>query len=300
MLSILKSRKTAPRLRRPEKINIKPYKLGMAYDNVPSTLIFADNPLLSAMFNTLSVQFPAGERFMIDAVRQFQQDITDEALKQDARGFIGQEAHHANEHEVMADALTKVNFPTELIVKQTEWMLDKITRLLPPKDLMATTAALEHFTAMLGSLVMNEPQLIQDVHPSIKPLFIWHAIEESEHKAVAFDVYQNTVGSYPRLMFAYLWSTSLLTALTAYYMALVMVKDRSIFNLRDNLKGLNWMFGFGNNAGHLRRRLPEFFTFFRPNFHPWEADNSDAITYWKNELNTLLKSDTNATNLNRT
>jgi len=289
MLNFLKTKKVAPRLRRPSSVNIKPHKLGMDYNHGLEINFYADNPFLSAMFHALSAQFPAGERFLIESVRLFQSEITDEELKKDARGFIGQEAHHANEHEALNKALKDIGVPTEMIERHTEWLLDKICATLSPKNQMAATAALEHFTAMLGTLMLSNPNLLKEVHPSFSALFIWHAIEESEHKAVAFDVYQNTIGSYPRLMAAYLWTSSLLTLTTSYYMARILVKDGSILNLSATLKGLHWMFGIGKNGGHLRRMLPDYLSFFRPSYHPWEMDNSADINYWKGVLDKLLE-----------
>ena len=292
MLNILKTKTTLPRLRRPENVDIKPNKLGMNYGDDLVQHWYANNPLLSAMFNALSAQFPAGERFLIQSVRLFQDQVTDEALKKDVRGFIGQEAHHANEHEQLSAALKELGVDTEMVENHTEWLLDKITNLLSAEDQLAATAALEHFTAMLGTLVLSNSDLANEVHPSLRSIFIWHAIEETEHKAVAFDLYQHTVGSYPRLMIAYLWTSILLTASTAYYMTRIMMQDRTLMNLNDNLKGLNWMFGFGKNNGHLRRFLPEYFDFFRPNHHPWETDNSNDIVYWKAKLNEIIADST--------
>lgn len=288
MLNLLKAKVKTPRLRRPSSVEIRPYKLGMDYNHDLKANFYADNAFLSAMFHALSAQFPAGERFLIESVRLFQQQITDEALKKDARGFIGQEAHHANEHEMLSQALSRIGIPTELIEKQTEWLLKQICTVLSPKNQMAATAALEHFTAMLGTLVLSNPSLSEEIDPAFKALFIWHAIEESEHKAVAFDVYYNTIGGYPRLMAAYLWTSSLLVAATSVYMAQIMVKDRSLFAIKDTLSGLNWMFGFGKNNGHLRRMLPNYLRFFSPFYHPWEDDNSAEIAYWKEVLEEVL------------
>ena len=44
--------------------------------------------------NALSTTFPDGERFFIDSVRNFQDQIKDPKLQKDIRAFIGQEANH--------------------------------------------------------------------------------------------------------------------------------------------------------------------------------------------------------------
>lgn len=275
-----------PKRRRPAGVDIKPGKLGLDYTNLAENW-HADNPFLTAFSNVLFAQFPAGERFLIQSARLFRDQITDLELKKDVAGFIGQEAHHANEHEAMNQMLKASGVPVDKVEKQTEWLLDKICSLLSEKDQMAATAALEHFTAMLGSLFLENDKLADEVHDSVLALLVWHAIEETEHKAVAFDLYQHTIGNYPRLMLAYLWTSSLLVLVTAQYQLQVMAADGSIFRPRPMLKGLNWMFGFGKGQGHFRRLLPEYLAFFNPGYHPWDKDNSAAIVRWKKVLGEL-------------
>ncbi len=288
MSTALTLKSQTPRRLRPESVSIIPGKLGGNYGAVPPNW-FAGNPFITANFNALMAQFPPGERFLIQSARLFRDQLTDPQLRKDVAGFIGQEAHHANEHAQINLELAKIGVPTEMIERQVQWILDGICRILPEVDQMAATAALEHFTSMLGSFVLNNPDVVKDVDPSMRQLFIWHAIEESEHKAVAFDLYQAVDGSYPRLMFAYLWSSVLLTAITAYFQLHLMAKDRSLFKLGTTLKGLNWMFGFGKNAGHFRRMLPEYFDFFRRDFHPWQHDNSAQIAEWKKVLEASMQ-----------
>ncbi len=60
-------------------------------------------------------------------------------------------------------------------------------------DLTATTA-LEHFTATIASqLLVNTyiQELMTD--KTMSTMWYWHAIEENEHKAVAFDVYEGVL-----------------------------------------------------------------------------------------------------------
>lgn len=271
---------------RPSSVTITPRKLGREYGDIPQDW-FAANPFLTAMFNTLSAQFPPGERFLIQSARPFRDQLTDPQLKADVAGFIGQEARHAQEHAALSEALQRQGIPTDDIERGVKRILDVMCAHLSDKDQMAATAALEHFTSMLGSLVLSDPRILEDVHPSMRPLFLWHAIEECEHKAVAFDLYQAVDGNYPRLMLAYLTWTSLLVVVSGYYQLRLMRLDKRAFRPKAVLSGLNWMFGFGRNAGHMRKMIPDFFDFFRPNFHPWQHDNSQAIGHWKRVLDEL-------------
>src|SRR5690606_41942592 len=53
------------------------------------------------------------------------------------------------------------------------------------------TCALEHFTAMLAETILEHPEMLEGMDERVLPLWLWHAVEESEHKSVAFDVYQD-------------------------------------------------------------------------------------------------------------
>lgn len=288
MFNLFADNPTLPKRRRPASVDIKPAKLGLDYRNL-ATNWHDGNPFMTAFSNVLFAQFPAGERFLIRSARLFRDQITDAQLKKDVSGFIGQEAHHANEHDAMNEMLKASGVPVDKVEKQTEWLLKKVGSWLHEKDQMAATAALEHFTSMLGSLFLENEQLVEEIDESVRPLLIWHAIEETEHKAVAFDLYQHTIGNYPRLMLAYLWTSSLLVAVTAQYQCQVMLKDGSLFKPVHIAKGLNWMFGMGKKGGHFRRFLPEYVAFFHPNYHPWDRDNSVEIAHWKQVLSELCE-----------
>lgn len=278
----------APAIRRPETVEIVPRALGQQYAGIPRDW-FAKNPFLTAMFNALSAQFPPGEKFLIQSARLFRDQVTDPQLKKEVAGFIGQEARHAQEHAQLSAALQEQGIPADKIEQGVQRILDLMCRYLPEKDQMAATAALEHFTSMLGTLVLSDPEILEDVDPAMRALFLWHAIEECEHKAVAFDLYQAVAGSYPRLMAAYVvWSATLVTV-TSWYQLRLMRQNRRAFHPRNVLSGLNWMFGAGTNAGHLRKMVPEFFAFFRPGFHPWQHDNSEQISKWRVVLEKMME-----------
>src|SRR5437763_4198357 len=69
-------------------------------------------------------------------------------------------------------------------------------RPVAPIANLASSAALEHFTATLAELVMRDEETRDAMgHDAVRDLFLWHALEESEHKAVAFDVYRAVGGS---------------------------------------------------------------------------------------------------------
>jgi len=68
----------------------------------------------------------------------------------------------------------------------------------------AITCALEHYTAMLADYVLRNPVWLEDAEPQLRVLWSWHAAEETEHKAVAYDVYRAAGGGYAKRVLWYL------------------------------------------------------------------------------------------------
>ncbi|MDZ7732962.1 MAG: metal-dependent hydrolase [Acidimicrobiia bacterium] len=150
----------------------------------------------SHLMAVLSSLFPDGEDFFVRSVRHYRDQITEPELKRQVAGFIGQESVHGREHRVFNDRLDELGYPTkriEAIVRRLfEFREDKV----PASSNLAVTAALEHFTAVLAELLLTDPDLRELTgHPAVTELFAWHALEESEHKAVAVDVYRAVGGT---------------------------------------------------------------------------------------------------------
>ncbi|MCB0976249.1 MAG: metal-dependent hydrolase, partial [Acidimicrobiales bacterium] len=108
------------------------------------------NVVSSHVLANLSSVFPDGEDFFVRSVRHYRSEITDPTLKKQVNGFIGQEAMHGREHRVFNDRLAELGYPTKRMERFTKWGLELRTRKAPPMANLATTAALEHFTATLA------------------------------------------------------------------------------------------------------------------------------------------------------
>src|SRR5439155_2789582 len=114
-------------------------------------------------------------------------------------GLIGQEAMHGRQHRALNDRLDQLGYPTKRFERLTRRGLALRERFLPAASNLAATAALEHFTATLAELLLTSHEARELFgHDEVRDLFLWHALEESEHKAVAFDVYK-AVGGGERL-----------------------------------------------------------------------------------------------------
>ena len=123
--------------------------------------------------------------------------MSDPELREQVNHFVGQESMHGRLHGQLNSRLEQLGFKVGLVDRVVDIGFNRVgARLLPPKVQLAVTAALEHYTATLAEVLMSDPEaqgLFDD--ESVCNLLLWHALEESEHKAVAFDVYRAVGGS---------------------------------------------------------------------------------------------------------
>jgi uncharacterized protein len=239
----------------------------------------SNDPFRTAFFNALSLTFPKGEKFFIDSVRAFQRGISDPKLSQEIRGFIGQEAIHSREHKQMNDVMCAargydVTYIDKRIDADTAWAnenLEAITRL-------GATVATEHLTAILGNALLTDPAWLDGADPHMAELWRWHAIEEVEHKAVAFDTYIASGGSRKALRNMLKLETWQLFRHVFAGMRMMLRADG--LHLKPSVwwGGMKWLFG---KSGILRSTGPAWRQFLRADFHPWDANNRDLIEEWR-------------------
>lgn len=269
-----------PAARKPAGVNIKPQRMGFEFgDQVPRYWV-AENCLISHTMNALSILFPQGEQFFVDSVRHFRDRINDPVLKEEIRGFIGQEAMHSLEHKSMNQHVRDQGMPVEELEAQLKVLLD-VTRRLPKRHQLAITCGLEHLTAMMADMLLARDDVREDMHETMRPLWVWHAIEETEHKGVAFDVFQQAGGTWAERSFYLAFSTFMLGVVASYFTGRMMLNDRRNFSLKDGARGLWRMWGRNGTFSSL---IPAWFDYFRPDFHPWQQDNSDLIARFREQI----------------
>jgi predicted metal-dependent hydrolase len=167
------------------------------------------DPQSSQMINVLHVVLPPGERWFCDVYRDALPLITDERLRDEVRGFIGQEATHAKAHDLGLDYLAShgIDLRAEVAwADRTRARARRGLRKLPAPVFrrvlnaeLAAIAAIEHFTAVLGGWILESTPLDEAAaDPQMLDLLRWHGAEEVEHRSVAFDLYEHLDGSYVR------------------------------------------------------------------------------------------------------
>lgn len=229
---------------------------------------FAGDPFLTRMFDALSLTFPDGERYFIQSVRLFRDQIQDPDLKQRVADFIRQEAQHGIAHDKMNQVMKDQGMPVDQFIQRLNKVFKFELKYRSPQYNIAMTAAAEHLTALMAETFYGEKETLKDAHPYVRALFAWHAIEEMEHRDVAFDVMQQ-VGNVPEVTrkMALVLTTGLMFGFTLYR-ANVMLKCDG-FNrtqrIKMNVRGLQWLFG---KRGKLSKMQSQYRDWFKLDFHP--------------------------------
>lgn len=273
----------------PKKVNksdIQPRRMDFEFDETIPVYWFDNNQFKSILLTALSCTFPEGERFFMHSVRHYQSKLRSEKLKEEVKGFIGQEAHHGNEHEAFNALMQRKGLPTAKVEKFVHDGVRWQAKVLSPERQLAKTCALEHFTAMLAELLLEEEGFSAGMDERMKPLWLWHAVEESEHKSVAFDVYQEQVDNY--------WIRTSEMAITTlefagftvfhYFQLRREMKDKA--NWKDIREGWNWLLG---KPGFLRKLGPAYLAYYKRDFHPAKRDSRMLRNAGLKKLATMLK-----------
>lgn len=268
----------------PDNVTIKAQRMGFEFDEQVPRYWLENSPFLSHMMNALSVLFPQGEQFFVDSVRAFRDQISDPQLQAEVKGFIGQEAMHSLEHMAMNQHVRDRGMPVDEMEKHLKVVLDT-TKKLPRRHQLAITCALEHMTAMMADMLLERDDIREGMHDTMRPLWAWHAIEETEHKAVAYDVFQEVGGTYGERAFYLVFSTAALGVMASYFTGRMMLNDAKRFSIADSARGLWRLWGKNGTFSSL---IPTWLSYFKPGYHPWDHDNSELIARFKAEIQAYI------------
>lgn len=227
-------------------------------------------------FNALSMTFPMGEQMFIDSLRAIPEELLgDPLLRAEVKDFIGQEATHRHMHVQYNAELERqgLSFATG---PRLERRIRRVTGF-SVRSRVAITCALEHYTAMLADGVLRHPEWIADAEPALRRLWEWHAVEELEHKAVAFDAYRAAGGGYWRRV---LWFTY--TSLVFWFdnfcqTAHNLHRDGALFKPSTWASAARTWFGRRGLAWHMVKPV---LAYYAPRFHPWQHDNRAMLKVW--------------------
>lgn len=265
----------------PPDVRVTPRDVHFRTESARWTAWLGGDPVATAVFNALSLTFPDGERLFMDSVHAFRVHLQGK-LAEDARAFITQEAIHSREHASLNAHLDRSHYPVDRIEGSVRRRLGFLRRLGPMR-MLGVTIALEHFTSMLADMFDSDPELWAGTPEELLRLWRWHAMEETEHKAVAFDVFQEVTRNWLPLR-RYFFRARIM-ALTSVHFTIDVIRFAAALLEADGMgrwrarwRVTRFLFG---EPGIFRKLGPRYRDWYRPGFHPWDYDNRAKLEQWR-------------------
>ncbi|ORE86867.1 hypothetical protein ATO7_07502 [Oceanococcus atlanticus] len=250
--------------------------------------MYRNTEFASAIFEALSIFLTFGEDLVIDTARYHRQFVKDPEMKQRLTALIGQEAIHSKMHNEFNDQLAKHRFPVPLYRFLADKVFEYGLKRLPNRMQLSLMAGIEHFTAVVAEYMMkHEEVFFESPDEKQRALWMWHMLEESEHKDIAYDAFQQLSGSYSLRVSGFVMATIIIMVLVPLAGSVIPLIRKPSNALRpaywkDVVFSLELLAGredgvFGSTMGHVMDYL-------RPDFHPNDHDTTAYLDYYKDKL----------------
>ena len=249
---------------------------------------WAGEPFGTAWHNALSATFPRGEAFFIEAVKAHREGA-DPKLTAEIRAFVKQEINHTREHVAFNRLAEDAGYDIKAIDQRVADML-AMFKGRPEYLNLASTMALEHYTAMMAAEFLGNPNHFKDADPEVRAMWEWHSIEEIEHKGVAYDTWNHATRDWTK------WRRYKVRSLMMLIVTARFFKHRWEDSLellaQDGITGWKAKWGLFKyltvKPGVVRRIFPAWLAYFKPGFHPWDHDDRALIGKYDGEFEAAL------------
>jgi predicted metal-dependent hydrolase len=267
---------------RPEGIPVRRPNVDLAHAKVERWIVPGD-PITSHYLAALSSVFPNGEDFFVTSVRNFRGAIEHDAmLKRKVKGFIGQESVHGQQHRAFNSRLAELGYPAVQLDADL-LRVSKHLQRLPKSIQLAITSASEHFTSVLAHIVLGDEQTRATLFPSeeFELLMTWHALEELEHKDVAYDLFNEVSGNYGVRLLGILFASVGFGSVVVRGYVSALVRDRRSID-RNARRQFRHNFARQEMVGRKAHRM--LIQYVRPSFHPRDLNTDTLVTEWRDRL----------------
>ncbi|MEO6772649.1 MAG: metal-dependent hydrolase [Kofleriaceae bacterium] len=239
------------------------------------------SPVATAISNGINLLFPHGERFFVRSVHHFLAELSDPTLVAQVKAFSKQEGHHARAHDELNAVLRTQGFEIDRFLDRYKQITSWLERRTPAKLNLAGTAAAEHFTAILAAGAFDKG-ILDQLHPTMQKLLAWHAAEEIEHKAVAFDVLHEVDPSYALRVAGLAHATILLSSFWLWGAVMLLRQEQLGWRgLRRELRAMRrGERARGDGPVITRVFLRGIRQYLRRDFHPSDNANEHLARAW--------------------
>lgn len=272
----------------PADLTINPRDRRFGRGQAQDRLWLGGDVVATAFYNALSVTFPKGEAFFIESVKAFREGV-DEKLAREIKAFTIQEVVHSREHVAFNKRVLDHGYDITRLEARIDQVLE-IARARPAIVQLAATMALEHYTAIIASELLSNPRHLAGADAESRELWRWHALEEIEHKGVAYDTFLHATRDMSR------WKRWKIKSLTMLLISVTFWKHRIEGTLdlmaQDGVTGWRARAALAKyllvSPGVVRRMIPAWSSYFLPGFHPWNHDDRNLIRLAESEYSAAL------------
>ncbi|HEY0847578.1 MAG TPA: metal-dependent hydrolase [Noviherbaspirillum sp.] len=244
------------------------------------------DPFKTRYFDAMSTIFPEGERYFISCVRDFRDQVTDPTLLQEIKDFIRQEGQHGLIHRQFNEHLRAQGIDVDKLEgHMRHFLFDVMRKYFPRKHTLASTAAAEHLTATMAEAFLSRKDVMGAADPRMFAMYAWHAMEEMEHKAVAFDVMQKVarVGYLRRIYTCMVVSVNFNMHILLFTRHMLRQDGFGGLRLaRMFARGLWWIYG---PKGVFSSAWRSYLRYYKPGYHPWQQEAVPGYALWLETFN---------------
>ena len=268
---------TATTLPTPTDLSITPRDRRFGRDAATPRLWHGGRVEATAIYNALSATFPIGEAYFVESVRKFREGAPPK-LAEEIKGFTTQEAIHSREHDAFNKRAADAGYDLTNLEAQVEKRL-AVARARGPYANLAATMALEHFTAILAHELLANPRHLEGAEAETADLWRWHAVEEIEHKGVAYDTWLWATRDWPRFK-RWKVKTKIMMYVTRNFLvdrtagSLEMMRHDGVTGFRAWWLLLTYLWVW---PAMFRKIAGAWLSFFLPGFHPWNVDDRHLL-----------------------
>lgn len=227
------------------------------------------SPFKTHFLNSLTLIFPTGEKYFIRSVKKVLNKVKSKTLIKQAHQFIKQEAQHSHEHEKFFKVLERQGYEISSLIKILDNLVTKnFEPFFSEEYNIAITSGLEHITSLLAEISLEE-NFLKEAPQKLQDLFNWHAAEEIEHRAVAFDVLNEVDPKYDKRLIGILISYLFMSTYAGVATIHLLHQDKLLLK-KETIKDFTSMFFTDEKL--FFKAISIFFRYLNPDFHPDKHD----------------------------
>ncbi|WP_075220396.1 metal-dependent hydrolase [Acuticoccus yangtzensis] len=270
-------------------MDIIPRNIHFGISAEPRRRWFDDDLVKTAAVDAFSIFLPEGERFFIRSLRHYSGKLANEELDAEIKGYAVQEAYHTREHEDYNVALRELGYDIDGMEATVRHVLGRVKR---PLDRLLVTCAIEQITYGTSKMMLKTPDLFANSAGHYACLWIWHAVEELEHSAVAPHVLEAATPEMSGLKRYILRTVTMAGVLALFYKLWISHTVRiAVANGRKRDMKLygRIVYLLFISPGLLRRTSTGLARYFLPFYDPVAPEDAGLLAAGRKRLDALLE-----------